>query len=60
MKYLQQQFLNSGLLKGVKTEQELTELQKQLHSTALDSMLQGELDPHLGYSKNSKSFNSNN
>ena len=59
MKDLKQQFLNSGLLDGVKTELELTQLLKQLHSTALESMLQGELDAHLGYSKNSKSSNTN-
>lgn len=59
MKDLKQQFLNIGLLDGVKTEIELTQLLKQLHSTALESMLQGDLDAHLGYSKNSKSNNSN-
>lgn len=51
--------MNSGLLDGVKTELELTQLLKQLHSIALESMLQGELETHLGYSKNSKSTNSN-
>lgn len=59
MKELQQQFVKSGLLKGVKTEQELTQLLKELHSTALEAMLQGELDAHLGYTKNSKSDSSN-
>jgi len=51
--------LNSGLLDGLKTEAELTSLLKQLHSTALEAMLQGELDSHLGYPKNGKSTNDN-
>ncbi len=33
MKDLKKQFLNSGLLDGLKTETELTSLLKQLHST---------------------------
>ena len=56
---LKKQFLNSGLLDGLKTEAELTSLLKQLHSTALEAMLQGELDSHLGYPKNGKSRNAN-
>lgn len=59
MKDLKKQFLNSGLLDGLKTEAELTSLLKDLHSTALESMLQGELDSHLGYPKNGKSDVSN-
>jgi len=59
MEDLKKQFLNSGLLDGLKTEAELTSLLKQLHSTALESMLQGELDAHLGYPKNGKSLTSN-
>lgn len=59
MKDLKKQFLETGLLDGLKTEAELTSLLKQLHSTALESMLQGELDAHLGYPKNGKSLNSN-
>tara|TARA_R110002020_G_C16189535_1_gene765426 strand:- start:52 stop:1254 length:1203 start_codon:yes stop_codon:yes gene_type:complete len=59
MEDLKQQFLNSGLLDGLKTEAELTSLLKQLHSTALEAMLQGELDAHLGYPKNGKSATTN-
>ncbi|WP_103867630.1 IS256 family transposase [Aquimarina sp. I32.4] len=59
MEDLKKQFLESGLLDGLKTEAELTNLLKQLHSTALESMLQGELDAHLGYPKNAKSITGN-
>lgn len=59
MKDLKKQFLESGLLDGLKTEAELTSLLKQLHSTALESMLQGELDAHLGYPRNAKSQSPN-
>jgi putative transposase len=59
MEDLKKQFLNSGLLDGLKTEAELTSLLKQLHSTALEAMLQGELDAHLGYPKNGKSASTN-
>ena len=59
MKDLKKQFLKSGLLDGLKTEAELTSLLKQLHSTALESMLQGELDAHLGYPKNAKNQSAN-
>ncbi|WP_062054977.1 IS256 family transposase [Aquimarina longa] len=59
MEDLKKQFLESGLLDGLKTEAELTSLLKQLHSTALESMLQGELDAHLGYPKNAKNLTSN-
>lgn len=59
MEDLKQQFLNSGLLDGLKTEAELTTLLKQLHSTALESMLQGELDAHLGYPRNGKNTTGN-
>ncbi len=51
MKDLKEQFLNSSLLDGLKAEAELTSLLKQLQSTALESMLQGELDAHLGIQK---------
>ena len=59
MEDLKKQFLKSGLLDGLKTEAELTNLLKQLHSTALEAMLQGELDAHLGYPKNAKSTSAN-
>ncbi len=36
MEDVKKQFLESGLLDGLKTEAELTSLLKQLHSTALE------------------------
>lgn len=52
-------FLESGLLDNVKTEKDLSDLFKALHSKALESMLEGELDAHLGYDKYQKSSNPN-
>ena len=52
-------FLESGLLDKVKTEKDLSDLFKALHSKALESMLEGELDAHLGYDKHQKSGNPN-
>lgn len=52
-------FLESGLLDNVKTEKDLSDLFKALHSKALESMLEGELDAHLGYDKHQKSGNPN-
>lgn len=52
-------FLESGLLHNVKTEKDLSDLFKTLHSKALESMLEGELDAHLGYDKHQKSNNPN-
>lgn len=52
-------FLESGLLNNVKTEKDLSDLFKALHSKALESMLEGELDVHLGYDKHQKSGNPN-
>jgi transposase-like protein len=54
-----QQFLNSGLLDGISTQEELSSMLKDLHATALEAMLQGEMDNHLGYSKHEQSSNSN-
>jgi len=54
-----QQFLNSGLLKGIKTQEDLSSMLKELHSAALEAMLQGEMDNHLGYSKHKQSSNTN-
>ncbi|CAM3400577.1 transposase [Empedobacter stercoris] len=48
-----------GYLEGIKTQEDLSELLKELHSDLLEAMLQGELEAHLGYSKNEKSDNSN-
>ena len=52
-------FLESGLLDKVRTEKDLSDLFKALHSKALESMLEGELDAHLGYDKHQKSGNPN-
>jgi putative transposase len=54
-----QQFLNSGLLDGIKTQEDLSSILKELHSAALEAMLQGEMDNHLGYSKHEPSSNTN-
>jgi putative transposase len=59
MEDLKKQFLNSGLLDRVKTDEDLSNLFKELHSAALEAMLQGELDSHLGYPKHGKSANNN-
>lgn len=54
-----QQFLQSGLLEGIKTQEELSRMLKELHSAALEAMLQGEMDNHLGYSKHQQSSSTN-
>lgn len=54
-----QQFLDSGLLDGIKTQEDLSSMLKELHATALEAMLQGEIQSHLGYSKHEQSSNSN-
>ena len=56
---LKKQFINSGILDGIKTQEELSALLKELHTTALEAMLHGELDAHLGYSKNERSSSKN-
>ena len=48
-----------GFLEGVKTQEDLSKLLKELHSDLLEAMLDGELEAHLGYSKSEKSDNSN-
>ncbi|WP_299008759.1 hypothetical protein [uncultured Tenacibaculum sp.] len=40
-----------GLTEGLKTQEDVSELLKDLHSSLLESMLHGELESHLGYSK---------
>ncbi len=54
-----QQFLNSGLLEGIKTQEELSSMLKELHSAALEAMLQGEMDHHLGYEKHAQNSSTN-
>jgi len=48
------QILNKEFLKQFKTETELTNFFKELHSEALEHILQAEMDAHLGYEKNAK------
>ena len=59
MEDFRKQFLNKELLKGFKSETELSNFLKELHSKALEAMLEGELDAHLGYEKHQKSESSN-
>ena len=54
-----QQFLNSGLLDGIKTQEDLSVMLKELHSAALEAMLQGEMEHHLGYSKHEQNSSNN-
>ena len=49
----------NGLLEGLKTQEDLSKLLKELHSELLEAMLQGELEAHLGYSKNEISDSTN-
>ena len=48
------QILDKEFLKQFKTETALTDFFKQLHSQALEHILQAEMDVHLGYQKNEK------
>ena len=48
---------NSDFLKQFKDEIELSNFLKELHSKALEKMLEGEMDVHLGYDKNSPEGN---
>ena len=50
---------NEDFLKEFKTVEELNDFLKQLQKRGIEKMLEGELDGHLGYSKNQKSDNSN-
>lgn len=56
---LKKQFLKSGLLDGLTTQEELSSLLKDLHSAALEAMLQGEMENHLGYSKHEQNNSTN-
>ena len=56
---LKKQFLKSGLLDGLTTQEELSSLLKELHSAALEAMLQGEMENHLGYSKHEQNNSTN-
>lgn len=59
MEDYKKQFLESGVLDGIKTQEELSELLNDLHTTALEAMLHGEMEAHLGYPKSAKSDSTN-
>ena len=50
---------SDDFLKQFKTDEELNDFLKQLQKRGIEKMLEGELDGHLGYSKNQKSVNAN-
>jgi len=49
--------LSKEFLKQFKTEENVSNFLKDLHSQVLEQMLQGEMDVHLGYEKNDVSGN---
>jgi transposase-like protein len=51
--------LNDDFLKQFKSSEELYDFVKQLQKRGIEKMLEGELDGHLGYTKNEKSDNTN-
>jgi len=59
MEDFKKQFLESGALDGIKTQEELSVLLNELHAAALEAMLHGEMDAHLGYPKNAKNNSTN-
>ena len=58
-KNLKQIIQESGVLKGLKTQEDVSKLLKELHSDLLEAMLHGELESHLGYPKSQKSDTTN-
>lgn len=53
--------LSKEFLSQFKTEEDVSNFMKQLHSQVLEQMLEGEMDSHLGYEKNStEGINSGN
>ena len=48
-----------NLTDGLHTQQDVSDLLKDLHTSLLEDMLHGELESHLGYPKNKKSKNPN-
>lgn len=48
-----------NLTNGLHTQQDVSDLLKDLHTILLEDMLHGELESHLGYPKNQKSKNPN-
>ena len=49
--------LSKEFLCQFKTEADVSKFLKQLHSQVLEKMLEGEMDVHLGYEKNSVTGN---
>lgn len=47
--------LSKKFLNQFKTEADVSKFLKQLHAQVLEKMLEGEMDVHLGYEKNSVS-----
>ncbi len=47
--------LSKEFLSQFKTEADVSKFLKQLHAQVLEKMLEGEMDAHLGYEKNSVS-----
>lgn len=52
-------FLSDDFLKQFKTGQQLNDFLGQIQKRAIEKMLEGELDGHLGYEKNEQSNNKN-
>lgn len=52
-------FLSDDFLKQFKTGQQLNDFLGQLQKRAIEKMLEGELDGHLGYNKNEQTGSSN-
>lgn len=51
------ELLSKEFLKQFKSEEDVSNFLKDLHSQVLEQMLQGEMDAHLGYEKNDVSGN---
>ena len=49
--------LSKEFLSQFKTEADVSKFLKQLHAQVLEKMLEGEMDAHLGYEKNSVTGN---
>ncbi len=47
------EMLSKEFLSQFKTEADVSKFLKQLHAQVLEKMLEGEMDAHLGYEKNS-------
>jgi putative transposase len=52
-------FLSNDFLKQFKTGQQLNDFLSQIQKRAIEKMLEGELDDHLGYNKSEQSDSSN-